>query len=230
MKEQKIFYQIDTSINPKIIGRSGLPLTIEIPDKNFKLQSSAYVVDFNKYFSEKNRAFDDLPEKVTGKMYQKKDPVDIMGIMPHHPIILFIISKKVKNIFENLKVSKAEYKLKELKIQGTNDPFYFLYVPIHKSSETINFEKSLFRDSVDEIDRHFADFESYQIESKAHQLLTKSICINSDLKNNDIIRVQTIKTYFSARIIDTFKREDVIGYDIIEKGDFKVELNFNEDS
>ncbi|OCA76390.1 hypothetical protein BBI01_06780 [Chryseobacterium artocarpi] len=227
MNKKTKYYQITESIDPKIIGRSGLPLTIEISEKNFKLQSSTYVVDFNKYFENKDQAYNDLPEKIVSKMYQKKGPVDIMGIMPHHLIILFVISEKVKNIFENLKVNKAEYKLKELKVQGTNDPFYFLFVPIHKSSETINFEKSLFIDNVNEIERNFADFATYQLESKAHKFRTKSICINSNLQSNDIIRIQTIKTYFSARIIDTFKKENVIGYDVIEKGDFKVDLKFS---
>ncbi|MCJ8155263.1 hypothetical protein MKJ01_15975 [Chryseobacterium sp. SSA4.19] len=227
MKLQKKYIQIEPSINPKIIGRSDLPLTVAIKDKNFVSQSSSYVVDFKRYFEDEDAAFTNLPDNIVGKMFQKKHPVDIMGIMPHHPVILCIVSQKVIDILEKLQVNKKEYKFKKLEITGIDTRYYFLITPIFKSSEYINFSKSQFTEVATGIDWGFPDYESYMLKTKSNKFVTKSICINPILQNNDIIRIQTVKTFFSERIINAFMKNEVVGYDIIKGGDFKIDLNFD---
>ncbi|AZA54520.1 hypothetical protein [Chryseobacterium sp. G0201] len=228
MNHQQKYYQLTETIDPKIIGRGELPLTVEIKDKTFIEQSGDYMMNFNRYFDEKEKLYENFPKNLIGKMYQKKKlPIDIMAVMPYHPIIHFIISEKVKNIFEKLKINKSEYHLEKLNIEGSNSPFYFLFIPILKDSEHINFQNSVFRDSFNDKDRIFGNYETYQTEDKAGHFGAKSIYVSSKLENQDIIKIQTVKAYFSERIIETFKQEAVIGYDIIDRGKYKVDLNFD---
>lgn len=224
---QNKYFQIEKSIDPKLIGRGELPLTVKINDKHFASESSSYVVNFKRYFEDVQAAFINVPENIVGEMYQKRDPVDIMGIMPHHPIIFSIVSQKVIEIFEKLQVNKDEYQYKKLQILNKIDPYYFLFLPIHQSSENVNFQKSKFTEVSTGIDWSFPNFESYMSETKSKNFVTKSLCINPDLENNDIIRLQMVKPFFSERIIEACLEENVVGFDVIKGGDFKVNLSFN---
>lgn len=227
MKNNTEYYQISSTIDPKIIGRSELSLTVEVKDKdflNFRKKHLTYIED---YFA-KTVAYENFPKGITGKMYQKKkDPIDIMDLMPHCLGIEFIISEKVKQIFEKLLIDDHEYHIEDLLLEGSNSKFYFLFIPILKDSEYIDFSKSVFWDDQDEKSHIFGTYESYK-EDKINRFNAKTLYIKDDLKQRDIIKVQSSRTQFSQRIIDAFQEESVIGYDIIAGGDFRVKLKFNE--
>ncbi len=135
----KKYYKIDASIDNKIIGKSESPLTVQIKNKTFSEQSSQYFLDVNKYFEDYPHLYANFPKDLSGKMYQrKKSPIDIMNVMPYFISLQYVISKKVKAILENLQINKTEYHLEELSIEGNEEKFYFLFIPLLKSSEYVN--------------------------------------------------------------------------------------------
>lgn len=226
MHKQKIYYQIEPTIDSKIIGKSELALSVEITNKQFLAFRKDKLVYVDNYF-EQTDLYKDFPKNITGKMYQrKKSPIDIMQVMPMCLGLPFIISGKVKEILEKLNINKSEFHLEELSIEGSSEPFYFLFIPMLKNSETIDYSKSLFYSTLQD---RFAVFDTYEkyLTEKNNRFKVKNLFLPKVLENRDIISVQAAGPFFSERIIDAFKENQVVGYDIINGGDFKVDLQFS---
>lgn len=222
------YYQIDASIDSKIIGRSELPLSVEIKNKIFSEQSRKYNLDVNKYFEDFPNLYFNFPKDLSSKMYQKqKNPIDLMLTIPRYLSIRYIISKKTKTILENLKVHKEEYHLEELSIDGSEEKFYFLFIPLLKSSEYVDYKKSVFYDSLNDKLAVFGSYEKYVESRKLGNYMAKTLFVSSELQKRDIISVQAGGAFYNERIINAFKEEGIVGYEIIEQGDFKIDLHFS---
>lgn len=227
MNGEKKYYQIDTSIDPKIIGRSELPLTVEIKDKIFSEQSKKYTLNITEYFKDEKILYSIFPKQLKGKMCQrKKQPIDVMRVMPYHPVIEFVISEKVKIILETLKVNKSEYHVEEFSIEGSDENFYFLFIPLLQNSEYVDYEKTVYYDGLNKKYVIFGNFEKYEEEKKKNNYMAKTLYVNKKLESRDIISVQAGGPFYSERIIEAFRMENVIGYDMVNGGDSKVDLNF----
>lgn len=224
----KKYYQIDCSIDRKIIGRSELPLTVEVKDKEFlDYRKRFFYID--DYFENESGLYGDFPKGIKGKMYQrKKDPVDFMLVMPTSFNPKYIVSGKVKNIFEKIFIDKSEYHLEELTIEGHPERFYFLFLPLLKSLEYVDYSKTIFYDSTNDNYAVFGTYHKSQIEcNKNIGYYAKKLYVAKELESRDIINLQTsIHPFFSKKIIDAFAEESILGYDIIKSGDFKIELHF----
>lgn len=221
------YYQIRASIDSKIIGRSELPITVEIKNKVFSEQSRKYTLDVNKYFEEQLNVYDNFPKELSGKMYQrKKKPIDIMSVMPFYMSLKYAISEKVKIILEELKINKSEYHLEEFEIEDSDEKFYFLFIPLLKNSEYVNYEKTVYYDGLNEKYETFGSYEKYETEKKNGNFRAKTLYVKKELESRDIISVQAGGPFYSERIIEAFQKENVIGYEIISGGDFIVDLHF----
>lgn len=219
------YHQIRASIDPKIIGRSESPISVEITNKIFTEQRTKYALDVNKYFEDFQHLYSYFPKGLTGKMYQrKKDPIDIMQVIPFYMSLRFAVSEKVKAILEELQVNKAEYHLEKFIIDGSNDNFYFLFIPLLKNSEYIDYEKTIYYDGLND---KYAVFDTYETYLRGSgNFSAKTLYVKSVLESRDIISLQGAGPFYSERIIEAFKKENIVGYDIITKGDFKIDLNF----
>ena len=224
----KKYYQIRASIDSRIIGKSESPLSVQIKNKTFYEQSGKYFLDVNKYFEEQLNLYDNFPKNLEGKMYQKnKNPIDIMNVMPFYMGLQFAVSEKVVNIFDNLSVDKAEYHIEEFTIAGSNDKFYFLFIPMLKNEDYIDFSQSIFIEDFNEEEIIFGSYDVYRKKSKDINYLAKHLFVTFELQNRDIISLQKGKPFYSERIIDAFQKENVIGYEIISGGDYKIDLHFS---
>lgn len=225
--EHKIFYQFDASIDPKIIGRSGLPLTVQIKDKSFSEQSRKYTLDVNKYFEDFSNLYSNFPKGLSGKMYQRlRKPIDLMITMPFYMSLRYVVSKKVKDIFEKLAIDKSEYHLEKLSIEGSDEEFYFLFIPLLKNSEYVDYEKSVYYDGLNDNYEVFGSYEKYEVKKTKSNYRAKTLYVKKELENRDIISLQAAGPFYSEKIIDAFQKENIVGYEIIKGGDFKVDLHF----
>lgn len=222
------YCQIRASIDSKIIGKSEAPISVEIKNKIFSEQSRKYTLDVNKYFEEQLQLYDNFPKNLEGKIYQRnKSPIDIMNVMPFYMSLQFAVSEKVVNILDNLSLDKTEYHIEEFTIDGSNDKFYFLFIPILKSEDYIDFSQSIFIEDFSEAEIIFGSYDVYRKKSKDYNYLAKHLFVPFELQNRDIISLQKGRPFYSERIINAFQKENVIGYEIISGGDFKVDLHFN---
>lgn len=220
------YYQIDTSIDSKIIGRSELPISVQIKNKTYSEQSRKYTLDVNQYFEEQLNVYNNFPKGVIAKMYQKKKkPIDIMNVIPFYLSLEFAVSEKVKIIFENLKVNKLEYHMEEFSIEENDKKFYFLFIPLLKNSEYIDYEKTVYYDELNERDEVFNSFENYEAQKSSGNFRVKTLYVKKEIENRDIISIQGVTVpFFSERIIKSFQENNIIGYEIVKRGDFKVEF------
>jgi hypothetical protein len=224
----KEYYKIEASIDPKIIGRSELPLTVEIKDKRFLEYRKTNLTDIDKYFQIHN-IYDQFPKEIVGKMYQrKKHPIDIMNIIPSSLSLKYVISERVKQILKELLIDDSEYHLEEIKIEGSTEKFYFFFIPYLKSWEVIDYSKTVFYDTLHEKELIFRNFESYEVGNKLNNYLIKELFISKKLKNRDIINIPVAGAFYSEKIMQVFKAKEIIGYDLITSGDFMVKLHFND--
>lgn len=225
----KEYYQIDASINPKIIGKSEFQLTVQINDKVFLEQSKKYFFVEN-YFKYLKSLYENFPKKLVGKMYQRKrNPIDIMNVRPYYMSLQFAISKKVKGIFDNLNIDKSEFHLEEIHIEGSEEKFFLLFIPILKDSEYVDYSKSIYYDSLNGKYAVFGSYEKYAEGKKRGNYSVKKLYIAPELQKRDIISLQAGGPFYSQRIIEAFPENQVLGYYIIKGGDFKVDLHFGTD-
>lgn len=227
MSTIKNYYQLKATIDPKIIGKSELPLTVEIKDKTFASQSREYMLDVEKYFEDKVILLKHFPQNLVGKMYQrKKDPIDIMLSMPMYMSIDFIVSKKVKEILDGFDIDPSEYQTVELSIEGQSEPYYFLFIPMLRNKDYVDYQKSVFYSSRLDNTTTFGTYDEYLL-ARNQGYRVKTLFISSEFKGRDIISLQAAGPFFSKRIVDAFNENMIVGYDIIEGGDFKVDLKFS---
>lgn len=228
MSTVKNYYQLKATIDPKIIGKSELPLTVEIKDKTFASQSREYMLDVEKYFEDKDMILKHFPQNLVGKMYQrKKDPIDIMLSMPMYMSIEFIVSKKVKDILDGFDIDPSEYQTVELSIEGQSEAYYFLFIPMLRNKDYVDYQKSIFHSARLDNTTIFGTYEDY-LSERNNGYRVKTLYVSNKLRDRDIVSVQAAGPFFSERIVEAFHENQIIGYDVVEKGDFKVELNFTE--
>ncbi|ASE62106.1 hypothetical protein CEQ15_11685 [Chryseobacterium indologenes] len=227
MSTVKNYYQLKATIDPKIIGKSELPLTVEIKDKIFASQSREYMLDVEKYFKDKDMLLNHFPQNIVGKMYQrKKDPIDIMLSMPMFMSIEFVISKKVKNILAGLDINPSEYETVELSIEGQSEPYYFLFIPLLRNKDYVDYERSVFHSSRLDKTMSFGTYEDY-LSERNNGYRVKTLYVSNALQGRDIFSLQAAGPFFSERIVEAFHENQIIGYDIVKGGDFKVDLKFS---
>lgn len=221
----KDFYQIRAAIDPSIIGRSEAPISVQIKDRWIYDLSRKYSINIQKYFDDKKDLVALLPDKVTGKIFQKnKKPIDFMKVIPFVVGLQYIVSEKVKTVFDALKIEGNQYQFKKMNISGTEDIYYFLMIPIEKDSSAINYSRSIFYDKILETNIVFESFENYKRESIGRNLLVKQIVLNERFENHDIINLQCAGPFFSSRIMDAFIQNKVLGYRVIEKGELFTKI------
>ncbi len=221
------YFQLESTLESKIIGRSELPLTVEIKDKIFANQSREYMLDVEKYFEDKDKILKHFPKNLVGKMYhRKKAPVDIMLSMPMYMSIEFIVSKKVKNILDGLAINHAEYQTIELTIDGQSEPYYFLFIPMLRNKDYVDYKNSIFHSARLDNTTSFGTYEDY-LSERNNGYRVKTLYVSNELRDRDIISLQSAGPFFSERIVEAFHEKQVIGHDIINGGDFKVDLKFS---
>ncbi len=218
-------YQIRFNYDKKLIGTSEMPYTIEITskealdffDENLNTLDFCNNIDF---FHEK------IPSHIEGKIQTpKKKLIDYMSTCPFVTNLEAIVSEKVKNIIENLHVRQNEFYMKEIHVRNFNEPYYLLFIPLIKDSDFCFPECRFWNSTTNKRDIVFQDRDSW---FKAIGVQFQKVVLKSVYKDFDLIATSGGGTFFSKRIITEFEKQNVLGYEIINKGYFYRELSFCE--
>jgi len=216
----KVFYQIGFTLDNKIRGRYEMPHTIDLCNEliEYKRQKCK---DVWQYFENIDTIYQDMPQNLTGRLYKRKDFVDIMKCSPYFLSLRYVVTEKVKSIFESLNVDKNEYILKEISIENFNEKFYLMFIPIINAKNIIDFKNSYFR-----CGDNIVSYDSYSDYYIKNQVDTpKRLSIPKEYTEKDVFSLQIGGVFISERIIKRFESENVVGYDI-EEGYFKTDLVF----
>ena len=217
-------YQIGFSYDKKLIGTSGTPYTIEITSKEaldfFDIFDSCDLSNNIDLFHNK------IPSNIEGKLLpHKKKPIDYMSTCPFVTNLEAIVSEKVKDIIENLHVEQNEFYMKEIHVRNCDEPYFLLFIPLIKDSDFCFPECRFWNSMTNERDIVFPDRDSW---FKTSGIQFQKVALKSSYKNFDLIATRGGGTFFSERIITEFEKQNVLGYEIINKGYFYRELSFCE--
>lgn len=219
-----MYYQITFTLNKEIRGRYEMPHTVKLCSKAFLNYIVENCRNISMYFNNKQKLYDNMPNAIVGQILKRKDYVDFMDFTPACLSLKAVVSEKVKNIFESLQISKAEYIVKEVTIKGFDTKFYLLFVPFIRDTEFV-YPKCEFVDMLDESKKKvYQNRQEYYEDTETYFL--KNVTLDLKYRNFDILCPQGMDVFFSERIINAFEKEGVIGYDIVKGGCFYSKIEF----
>lgn len=218
-------YQIDFTLDERIVGNYDSIHTISIESKDFL----SYILEKNRtismYFENKPTLYDEMPDNLCGKLIKRKKVIDFMDFTPSCHSLVAVVSYKVKQIFERLKVSKNEYVFKKISIKGHPEEFYLLFVPIIPDTEFV-YPDCIFREMFgDRNVKIFNNREEYHNDPKKYYDLRK-VALRDTYKDYDLLYPQVCGCFFSERIVHAMEQENIVGYDLIKGGYFYEEIVF----
>ncbi len=218
------YYQIYYALDEKTRGRYEMPHTICIESESFL----KYISDKNKtismYFENRENLYEDMPGNLVGKLLARKHVMDFMDFTPSCLSLVAVVSNKIKRIFEQFDVPQKQYAFKRISIKGHTEDYYLLFIPIIPDTEFI-YPKCIFVDMFnDNIIKQFNNRVEYYNDLNDYCL--KKVVLRSKYKDYDLLYPQGGGFFFSERIIDAMKQENVVGYDIIKGGCFYEEIDF----
>lgn len=220
MNEQ--YNMIEISWDEKLLKRRAAPQSVEITSKDFNiyLKTNECRSDWEDYMSRQTWLFDNIPEPIYGKL-DYKGPIDYMWPYPVRKGMVACINEKVKGIFERLNVSKDEYVLKSIIIKGHEDtPFYLFFVPLCPVSDIIFPACTVVERVVGEgwdcrpVTVPINSHEDYLRAEKRMGIETyiRELVVKDKYRKKDIITFQGfVPVFFSERIVNAFREENVVG-------------------
>lgn len=211
------YRQIDVSWDEKLLKRRAAPQTVRILNKEFDEYMEMYNNSVQMNIENSDWLYDRIPENLEGKLDYKDLTWDYMKAAYVQFGMIAAVSEKVKNILEELNVSKEEYTLKPIKIKDYDLTYYLMFVPFISDEEIllnnsdVRFKKKPDRklpvetlEQVHEYDKRIDTFVFY-----------KTMTLPKKFQARDIIYVPraTIRPHFSKRLIDAFEKNKVKGWE-----------------
>ena len=213
----KYYEIVDVTFDEEILKRKSMP-------QQLKIKTPEYFEFMDKYC--KTRAdnirnnpwlYQNIPDNLEGELKYKDKKWDYMDAEFFRYGLLAAVSEKVKDIFEDLNISKDEYVMKPILDRRYGIQYYLLFAYVIPISELI-YPDSVFYEWLKEDVR--IQFQSYEErmkalnEKKTFFPIWKTV-LPKKYAQRDIILMEDAShsnPYFSERIINAFKERKVLGY------------------
>lgn len=217
-------YQIDFTLDESIVGNHESIHTVSIESKDFL----SYILEKNRtismYFENKPTLYDEMPDNLCGKLIKRKNVIDFMDFTPSCHSLVAVVSYKIKQIFERLKVSKNEYVFKKISIKGHPEEFYLLFIPIIPHTEFV-YPKCIFREMFgDQNLKIFNNREEHYNDPKYYEL--RKVALKDTYKDYDLLYPRGGGFFFSERIVNAMEQENIVGHRLVTGGCFYEEIVF----
>lgn len=205
-----MFSQIDTSLDPDIIGTKTEYNQVVVDKKSLK--KSNYYRDYYPYIFTYLHDINKINEidlgGLKGRLHKKAKFTDIMKFTPSIRGSSFIVSEKFVKALLEFGVSVREYSLKPIAIDGETKKHYLLFVP-RLNLKHIDYERSiLYRSVLFETKplEYLAikNHDEYQAALDKHTYVSFEKMVLDDIySNNEIINVPQATSHM-------FFRDDLI--------------------
>ena len=221
-------YQI---VNHENVGERSMPHAIAPCDKGIEEALEIIAGNIDVYAEHKEELMDIIPDGLPCKLTNRKNPVDYMDFSKSIVSIEAIVSQKVKNIFEGLKIRPEECSFRRISLKGfENEPFYILFIHQIPFSEIV-LSKCDFISTFDR--ENTLKFSSWEEANKAFPKYDiHKIVLKNEYNNFNVLQpLMCIYPFYSERLVKEFERENVVGYSIFRGRKFqnyyKPELEFD---
>lgn len=216
------YYVADESMDPRLLRNRAHPQLVHILNKeycdlmierngNFSIESSKALSSIQKDL------FSHFDFDFKGKM-DYKGAQDYMDVWPKFRGCFGVINERIKTIFEELNISKEEYILHPIDIEGCCEMYYIMFVyqiPI----TNIVLKKSVYCHSFHpEVEYKLNNHNQYY-DGEFECIIPKHLVIGKEFSNYDIIRIQSCSdTFFSERLVHKIMENNVIGLQFYPSG------------
>lgn len=205
-----MFSQIDTSLDPDIIGTKTEYNQVVIYKES--LQKSNFYKDYYPDIFSRLSNIHKIREislgDLKGHLHKKAKFTDIMKFTPSLRGSNFILSQKFVKALKEFGVSNKEYSLKPITIDGETKNHYLLFVP-RLDMEHIDYERSILYRSVlfETKPLEYLDIKNhdeYQAALDKHTYVSfEKMVLNNIYANNEIINIPQATSHM-------FFRDDLI--------------------
>lgn len=214
------YYAVDYTKDEKITGK-GKFFECEITNSEYLNFLEQYSRDMLKNHFEMFKVakdYEKIPNNIKGNVNKKKKIVDVY----FNTAFLFgqrlIISSKIKSVFEDLKISKSEYFLREIFITNLNIKYYLLLAPkLNISEYNLDYEKSIFFHRDKYLKKKFSSWKELIKESDYYNYDLEIGYISKSLIYKDILSLRiTPQVYFSERLMNALTKANILGLDVYD--------------
>lgn len=234
----RLYYrEIGFSWDEALLGKNDHPQSVRITTPGFfdKIYPKYPVWDigWKDYFDFQADLFDRIKKvSLSGRLeINHQPPFDYMRTYYWRDTIVACVSQKVKTVFEELQINEEEAIFCPISIPKVKDSFYLLFAPIIPFEwATIDYLHSVFTDKDGNILKYSGTDEFLSsLYSDAVVQIKKNV-ISPHCKSKDVIHLPFGPVYFSNRIINAFKKNTIVGSEIIEKSSiFYKQLAFSDE-
>lgn len=198
------------SWDSSLLGRRAAAQGVKILSKEWDEHMSKYASTDLLYQENQSWIFDNIPNNIEGTLDYKDDSWDFMNAYYYRSGMVAAVSMKVKEILEEINVSKEEYTLIPIHIKDSNIQYYLMFIKSIGHKE-IDFSNSLYQKIIGEGEYH--KFASYSDFSDSPEWYTIAFpVLPQKYAKRDLIYIQNGKeTYMSARLIKAFREAGIKG-------------------
>lgn len=217
VEKYKELYQGDTghrgfsvSWDSSLLGRRAASQGVKILSKEWDELMSKYASTDLLYQENQSWIFDNIPNNIEGTLDYKDDSWDFMNAYYHRSGMVAAVSMKVKEILEDMNISKEEYTLIPIRIKDSNTQYYLMFIKSIGHNE-INFSNSLYQKIIgDDEYRKFASYSEFSDSTESYTIAFP--VLPQKYAKRDLIYIQNGKeTYMSARLIKAFREAGIKG-------------------
>lgn len=224
----KSYYSVRESWDKRLIKNHVHPQWVHILNKEYcdlmMEQNRIFSVESAKALSSIQKdLFSHFDFDFKGKM-DYKEAQDYMDVWPKFRGCFGVINEKIKTIFEDLNISKGEYILHPIDIEGVEDNYYLMFifqVPI----SNIILSSSVYcckpQPEIEYILKTHDQFYDGGLEC----ICPKLIALDKDYSNFDILRIESCwYTYFSERLVNKLKQNKIVGLEYTAPGVYERDV------
>lgn len=208
------------SWDSSLLGRRAASQGVKIFSKEWDEHMSKYASTDLLYQENQSWIFDNIPNNIEGTLDYKDDSWDFMNAYYHRSGMVAAVSMKVKEILEDMNISKEEYTLIPIRIKDSNTQYYLMFIKSIGHNE-INFSNSLYQKIIG--DDEYRKFASYSEFSDSTDWYTIAFpVLPQKYAKRDLIYIQNGKeTYMSARLIKAFREAGIKGIEFTAIGSLR---------
>ena len=208
------------SWDSSLLGRRAMPQGVKILTKEWDEHMSKYARTDLLYQENQSLIFDNIPENIEGVLDYKDDySWDFISAYYIRPGMVAAVSSKVKDILEEMNVSKEEYALIPIRIHGSGTIYYLLFIKSIGHIE-IDFRNSLYQSIIGHKNRKFASYSDFSESIDSHVIAYP--VLPQKYADRDLIYIQDGReTYISERLIKAFKKAGIKGIEFNATGSLR---------
>lgn len=198
------------SWDSSLLGRRAASQGVKILSKEWDEHMSKYASTDLLYQENQSWIFDNIPNNIEGALDYKDDSWDFMNAYYYRSGMVAAVSMKVKEILEDMNISKEEYTLIPIRIKDSNTQYYLMFIKSIGHNE-INFSNSLYQKIIgDDEYRKFASYSEFSDSTESYTIAFP--VLPQKYAKRDLIYIQNGKeTYMSARLIKAFREAGIKG-------------------